>query len=144
MRKYMVVALALLTAGCSTFYGDAQLNTLLEQKRITGVSIKCLPPVIKSELVLLATRYGKIEVVSAHRPGALIAGTRQKSYHASCRAVDFHIIGKGSRQDALRYLKKTWNGGLGTYSGCMHHYHLDNGRRLRYHHKVNCNGRKVR
>lgn len=128
----------------STTEGSARQRDLTRQGNISGVSTSCLPLEIRRQLVYISNRFGAVKVVSAHRPGALIAGTNRRSYHASCRAVDFYVRGRGAQTAALNYLRANWRGGLGTYSGCMHHIHLDNGPKVRFHHKVNCNGRRIK
>lgn len=94
-----------------------------------------MPTKIVNELAYLSNRWGAINVVSHHRPGAMIAGTRHRSHHASCNAVDFHV--PASSYEAVRsYLYKNWEGGFGTYSGRMRHFHIDTGARLRWHHRM--------
>lgn len=89
----------------------------------------CLPAVLKSALARVRAACGQAQVVSTHRPGARIAGTGRRSYHASCRAVDFNA----PHGCALKVLAG-WPGGLGVYSGGMRHLHLDNGPRVRFAH----------
>jgi uncharacterized protein YcbK (DUF882 family) len=52
-------------------------------------SESCLPGSLKSRLGQMRKTFGRIEVVSTHRPGARINGSGKTSYHANCRAVDF-------------------------------------------------------
>ena len=78
-------------------------------------------------------------MVSTGRPGARIAGTGHVSYHASCRAVDFHPA-SGSYGRVLGWLSANFGGGIGTYSCAMHHIHIDNGPRVRWHKCVNAAG----
>jgi uncharacterized protein YcbK (DUF882 family) len=47
--------------------------------------------------------------------------------HRYCRAVDFNPPRRKYRQVA-RYLKTTWGGGVGTYSGRFNHIHIDDHR----------------
>ncbi|MGI9407604.1 MAG: YcbK family protein [Hyphomicrobiaceae bacterium] len=92
----------------------------------------CLPGSLKSTLYKIRKRYGPPRVISAHRPGARIRGTGKRSYHASCRAVDFHPP-RGQYRAVLSWLKANHSGGVGTYSGKFHHIHIDNGPRTRWH-----------
>lgn len=76
--------------------------------------------------------------MSTYRRGARIAGTRKASYHASCRAVDF-TPPRGKYRQVAKWLKSVHGGGVGTYSCGMHHIHIDNGPRIRFH---KCVGRR--
>ena len=102
----------------------------------------CLPGSIKATLNAIRAKFGPVSIVSTFRRGARIAGTGHMSYHASCRAVDFHPP-KGKYNAVLAYLQKTHSGGLGTYSCGMHHLHIDNGPRVRFHHCVNASGTPI-
>ena len=92
----------------------------------------CMPEPIRAMLDKVRSLFGSVQVVSAHRPGARIAGTSKASYHASCGAVDI-APPKAKRQEVIAYLKANWAGGLGTYSCGMSHIHLDVGPRVRFH-----------
>lgn len=105
-------------------------------------STGCLPGSIKSKLSQIRQKFGSISVISTSRPGARIAGSGKRSYHASCRAADFHPP-KGKYRQVVAWLKKNHSGGVGTYSCGMHHIHIDNGPRVRFHHCVNAKGRPV-
>lgn len=99
----------------------------------------CLPASVRATLSAIRSKFGSIEIVSTFRRGARIAGTGHKSYHASCRAVDFHPA-RGSYGRVLAWLKSNFRGGLGTYSCGMHHLHIDNGPKVRFHHCVTASG----
>ncbi|MEZ5924439.1 MAG: D-Ala-D-Ala carboxypeptidase family metallohydrolase [Hyphomicrobiaceae bacterium] len=103
-------------------------------------SPSCLPSSIKAVLNQIRSKFGPVTIVSTFRRGARIAGSGRPSYHASCRAVDFHPP-KGKYSAVLAYLQRTHSGGLGTYSCGMHHLHIDNGPRIRFHHCVSSSGR---
>jgi uncharacterized protein YcbK (DUF882 family) len=90
----------------------------------------CLPKVLKTRLAQVRQRFGKIKVVSTFRKGATIRGTKKRSYHASCRAVDF-IPPKGTYKEVVRWLYANHEGGIGTYT-CMSHIHIDNGPNARF------------
>ena len=103
-----------------------------------GAPTKCLPPSLKSVLSKIETLYGKVKVISTYRKGAVVALTGRPSRHAKCQAVDFHPA-KGSYRAVLHWLKTHHEGGLGTYSGRMHHIHIDDGPKVRFHHAVGGN-----
>lgn len=90
---------------------------------IAAPSTKCLPPQIKRVLSHLE-QFGRVEIVSAYRKGAVIAGTHKPSKHAACLAVDFHL--RGNRVGAARWLSKQpveWI----RYTGQFHHWHVATG-----------------
>jgi uncharacterized protein YcbK (DUF882 family) len=86
----------------------------------------------------ISRNYGRVIVISAFRRGAIIAGTRKRSKHARCQAVDFLI--RGNRAAAVRWL---WKQPLEviTYSGSMHHIHIAIGS-YKGHHRVDGRGRR--
>lgn len=90
----------------------------------------CLPGVLKTRLAQVRKRYGHINVVSTHRPGARINGSGKPSYHGSCRAVDF-VPPRGMYREVTRWLYANHEGGVGTYT-CMNHIHIDNGPNVRW------------
>ena len=97
-----------------------------------ALSTKCLPGIIKQRMAQIRRKFGKITVVSTYRRGARIRGTGKPSYHASCRALDF-IPPRGKYRAVAKWLKANHAGGVGTYSCKMHHIHIDNGPRVRFH-----------
>jgi len=97
-----------------------------------AASSSCLPGVLKSRLAQIRKKFGKVRIVSTFRRGARIRGTGRPSFHASCRAVDFHPP-RGKYRAVVRWLKANHSGGVGTYSCHMRHIHLDNGPRVRFH-----------
>ena len=90
----------------------------------------CLPSVLKTRLAQIRKTFGKINVVSTHRPGARIRGSGKPSYHGSCRAVDF-VPPSGKYNKVVRWLYANHEGGVGTYT-CMSHIHIDNGPYVRW------------
>ena len=62
---------------------------LQSPERSASTSAGCLPAPLKQALADVQSRFGAVEVVSTHRPGARISGTGHRSLHASCQAVDF-------------------------------------------------------
>ena len=95
-------------------------------------STSCLPASVRATLGQIERKFGRIQVVSTHRPGARIAGTGNTSYHASCRAADFDAP-RGKHAAVLSWLQSNFSGGIGTYSCGMHHIHIDNGPHVRWH-----------
>lgn len=92
----------------------------------------CMPSSLRHTLAEVSQRFGHVEVISAHRPGATIAGSGRRSYHADCRAVDFNPPA-GKYAQVAAWLKANHHGGVGTYSCGMHHIHIDNGPGVRFH-----------
>ncbi len=107
-----------------------------------AASTSCLPASLKSKLSQIRSKFGPIRIASAHRPGARISGTGKRSYHASCRAVDFYPP-RGKYKQVVAWLKANHSGGVGTYSCGMHHIHIDNGPRVRFHKCSNSRGARI-
>ena len=94
-----------------------------------SVSRSCLPSQLNAALADVQARFGPVVVISTHRPGARIRGGRP-SLHASCQAVDFKPA-PGTYNRVAAHLRKSWTGGLGTYSSG--HIHIDTGENYRWH-----------
>lgn len=92
----------------------------------------CMPSALAATLNTIRNKFGAVQVISAHRPGARIAGSGKASYHASCRAVDFNPPA-GRYGEVVSWLKANHSGGVGTYSCGMHHIHIDTGPRTHFH-----------
>jgi len=105
------------------------------QSNTVSTSLDCTPGTLRTTLAEIEQRYGKPQIVSTYRRNAVIAGTNHPSYHASCRAVDFHPP-RGRYAETLSYLKANFDGGIGTYSGRMHHLHIDDGSKKIFHTRV--------
>lgn len=97
-----------------------------------GGGTGCLPSSLRSTLAQVSQRFGHVEVVSAHRPGATISGSGRRSLHADCRAVDFNPP-PGKYKQVVAWLHANHSGGVGTYSCGMNHIHIDTGPRYRFH-----------
>ena len=100
------------------------------EARGATTSESCLPGSLKSRLAQVRKNFGSIQVVSTHRPGATINGSGKRSYHATCRAVDF-VPPSGKYSKVTRWLYANHEGGVGTYT-CMNHIHIDNGPNVRW------------
>lgn len=107
--------------------------------KAAGSSTSCLPGVLRQRLAQIRAKFGRVGVISTYRRGARIAGTSHRSFHSSCRAVDF-APPRGKYRAVVAWLKANHGGGVGTYSCAMHHIHIDNGPRIRFHHCVNASG----
>jgi hypothetical protein len=99
--------------------------------RSASTSTNCLPASLRHALADVRQRFGPVEVVSTSRPGARIAGTRHRSLHATCQAVDFRPA-RGTYAAVAAHLRRSWQGGVGTYSSG--HIHIDTGVNYQWHH----------
>lgn len=95
-------------------------------------SSSCLPSALKSRLSQVSSKFGRVSVVSTYRSGARMPNG-QRSFHASCQAVDFKPP-SGKYSEVASWLKANHGGGVGTYGCGMHHIHIDSGPRVRFHH----------
>lgn len=89
---------------------------------------KCVPGALKTVLNRVSKKYGPIVVNSTYRSKARNrrVGGKSKSYHLSCRAIDFRVHGK--TRGLLTYLRKQKGvGGVKRYRSGF--YHIDNGPR---------------
>lgn len=106
----------------------------------TSAQAGCMPSALAAKLNQIRAKFGPVQVISTHRPGARIAGSGRRSYHASCRAVDFNPP-RGKYSQVLAWLKANHSGGVGSYSCGMHHIHIDTGPRIRFHKCQGSSGR---
>jgi len=86
-----------------------------------------MPVSVANKLRVVESKFGKIRITSSCRPGATVRKTGRPSMHRYCRAVDFNPP-RGKYRQVARYLKTTWGGGVGTYSGRFNHIHIDDHR----------------
>jgi len=94
---------------------------------ITKFKGHSMPVSVANKLRSVETKFGKIRILSSCRPGATVRKTGRPSMHRYCRAVDFNPP-RGKYRQVARYLKTTWGGGVGTYSGRFNHIHIDDHR----------------
>jgi hypothetical protein len=92
----------------------------------------CVPTELRRTLDEIEDRFGPVQVISTHRPGAKIAGSGKRSKHADCRAVDFNPP-RGKSKEVAAWLKANHTGGVGTYGCGMSHIHIDVGGKARWH-----------
>lgn len=105
-----------------------------------AASSKCLPGSLRAAMAHISRNYGRILIISTYRRGAIIAGTRKRSKHARCQAVDFKV--KGNQRAAVRWLQSQPLEVI-TYGGAMHHIHIAVGSYKGYH-RVDGRGRRKR
>ncbi len=91
-----------------------------------------MPSQLRSLLNQIRSKFGPVQVMSIHRPGARISGSGMPRHHTSCRAVDFQPP-RGKYRAVLASLKRNHRCGIGTYSCNMHHVHIVTGPRVRWH-----------
>jgi hypothetical protein len=127
VRFFAAAFLAALLAG----FSHAGAPTIT-QAAMAAPGSGCLPGVLKQRLAQIRKKFGQVKIVSTFRRGARIRGSGKPSFHASCRAVDFHPP-RGKYAAVARWLKANHGGGVGTYSCRMNHIHIDNGPRVRFH-----------
>lgn len=86
-----------------------------------------MPKSVAVKLMAVENMFGRITIISSCRPGATVKKSGRPSMHRYCRAIDFHPP-KGTYSKVASYLKSTWKGGVGTYSGRFNHIHIDDNR----------------
>lgn len=86
-----------------------------------------MPSSVALKLQEVQRKYGSIRIISSCRPGATVKNTGRPSMHSYCRAIDFKPP-RGKYRTVANYLKRTWSGGVGTYSGRFNHIHIDDNR----------------
>jgi hypothetical protein len=99
------------------------------QRVTASTSTGCLPMQLRSALADVQARFGPVQVISTHRPGARIRGGHM-SKHATCQAVDFKPA-PGTYRQVASYLRASWQGGFGTYTSG--HIHIDTGPHYTWH-----------
>lgn len=86
-----------------------------------------MPSSVANKLKEVERKFGKVVILSSCRPGAVVKKSGRPSMHRYCRAVDFNPP-RGKYRLVANYLKATWRGGVGTYSGRHNHIHIDDNR----------------
>ena len=86
----------------------------------------CLTPAARNLLDRIESRFGRVQIVSTCRPGAVIAGTNHPSMHRYGMAIDF-IAPAGRKGEIVNWLAANNSGGTMTYAN-MNHIHADVGR----------------
>jgi len=89
-----------------------------------GTSRNCLTPAAKNLLARIEANFGRVQIVSTCRPGAIIAGTSHPSMHRYGMAIDFKTSQKAAM---VRWLAANNTGGTMTYAN-SDHIHADVGR----------------
>ena len=83
----------------------------------------CLTPTAKNLLARIEAQFGRVQVISTCRPGAVVAGTGHPSKHRYGMAIDFKTSQKAA---VVRWLIANNRGGTMTYSH-SDHIHADVG-----------------
>ena len=125
--KIAVIALLLFLTACAG--GD--IATFFKPAKITWNDTSwCTPLPLKIALTKVAKRFGPVRVHSTHRWPLenKRKGGKSKSYHLTCRAVDFSVKG-GSPQEIKNYLKSMWEVGGYSYYARGNFFHIDTGPR---------------
>ena len=125
--KIAVIALPLFLTACAG--GD--FATFFKPAKITWNDTNwCTPLPLKIALIKVAKRFGPVRVHSTHRWPLenKRKGGKSKSYHLTCRAVDFSVKG-GSPQEIKNYLKSMWEVGGYSYYARGNFFHIDTGPR---------------
>lgn len=86
-----------------------------------------MPATVAEKLMEVERLFGPVTIISSCRPGATVKNSGRPSMHSYCRAIDFNPS-KGRYSQVANFLKSTWSGGVGTYSGRFNHIHIDDNR----------------
>jgi uncharacterized protein YcbK (DUF882 family) len=89
-----------------------------------STSRNCLTPAAKNLLARIEAQFGRVQIVSTCRPGAIIAGSSHPSMHRYGMAIDFKTSQKAA---VVRWLAANNTGGTMTYAN-SDHIHADVGR----------------
>jgi uncharacterized protein YcbK (DUF882 family) len=110
----------------------AQRRVAKHARRYAGrdtASRTCLRPAAQALLARIEAQFGRVQVISTCRPGAVIATTGRPSKHATGEAIDFNAP-PGQKAAVVRWLIANHkSGGVMTYSN-MSHIHVDIGPRF--------------
>lgn len=85
----------------------------------------CLTGQTRALLDRVEAQFGRVQIVSTCRPGAVIAGTNHASMHRYGRAVDF-VAPNRRKAEIVHWLAANNPGGTMTYAH-MNHIHMDTG-----------------
>lgn len=109
--------------------GNQGFLSIARKPSITwGDTSWCTPVELRWALMKISRKFGPVRVHSTHRWPLenLRKGGKKRSYHLSCRAIDFSVPGKPSEVKAyIRSLPEI--GGYSYYPRGF--YHIDNGPR---------------
>ena len=126
-RTCILLALALLLSSCAS--GPRGWSEFFNPVRITWNDTSwCTPLRLKIALAKISKRFGPVTVHSTHRWPLenKRKGGKPKSYHLTCRAVDFSV--PGNPAEVKRYLVSMREvGGYSHYPKGF--YHIDTGPR---------------
>ena len=130
-RKSIValVCLPLVLSSCAGGLGN--FFGIFQPARITwGDTSWCVPIQLKIAITNVAKKFGPVRVHSTHRWPLENArkGGKKRSYHLTCRAVDFSVQG-GSPAQIKRYLISMPYVGGYSYYARQNFFHIDTGPR---------------
>ena len=129
MLRALLLACALACVGTPAFafswsvFSDPSVNRTLQGYAKASASRSCLTGETRSLLNRMEARFGRQQVISTCRPGAVIAGTGRPSQHRYGKAVDFRP--NGNRTAILAWLRGNVRGAVITYR--TGHIHFDTG-----------------
>lgn len=129
IRKSAIAALILpfMLSACAG--GSQGFLSVFRAPQITwGDTAWCTPLELRIALNKISRRFGPVRVHSTHRWPLENArkGGKKRSYHLTCRAIDFSVPGRPSEVKAyIRSLREV--GGYSYYPRGF--YHIDNGPR---------------
>jgi uncharacterized protein YcbK (DUF882 family) len=125
--KIAAIALPLMLSACAS----ADFASFFRPAKITWNDTSwCTPLQLKIALTKVAKKFGPVRVHSTHRWPLenKRKGGKPKSYHLTCRAVDFSVKG-GSPKEIKNYLKSMWEVGGYSYYPHQNFFHIDTGPR---------------
>lgn len=128
-RVMLAICLPLMLSSCAG--GFTNLFDVFKPAKITwGDTSWCVPFELKIAITRVAKRFGPVRVHSTHRWPLenLRKGGKKKSYHLSCRAVDFSVRG-GKPSEIKRFLRSMSAVGGYSYYPRQNFFHIDNGPR---------------
>ncbi|MEM9332978.1 MAG: D-Ala-D-Ala carboxypeptidase family metallohydrolase [Pseudomonadota bacterium] len=129
-RKSMlaVLVLPLVLSACASGNTQGFLAVFRAPQIAWNDTSWCVPLELKIALNKISRKFGPIKVHSTHRWPLENArkGGKKRSYHLTCRAVDFSV--PGDPREVKAYIRSLWEvGGYSYYPGGF--YHIDNGPR---------------
>jgi uncharacterized protein YcbK (DUF882 family) len=128
--RRLKIAVLILPLALSACAGSDFVNFFKPAKITWNDTSWCTPLQLKSAITKVAKNFGPVRVHSTHRWPLenKRKGGKPKSYHLTCRAVDFSVQG-GSPNEIKNYLKSMWEVGGYSYYPRGNFFHIDTGPR---------------
>ena len=123
LRSIAAVAFFCLSTPAFAFSWSVYSDPTIQGYAKASTSRSCLTSDTRAVLARLEARFGRQQVISTCRPGAVIAGTGRPSQHRYGKAVDFRP--NGNRAAILAWLRANAKGAVITYASG--HIHFDTG-----------------